>query len=113
MPKEDVTSIVERVEATEKRVGVRLDAISAFYYQDEFVDGYSVQVLGDILAVDEIVEDFSVVAGIYDSNNRLVGRDDYPVFSDEYFGFESFEIHVEGLPCRVPGKVRVSIKGGG
>lgn len=99
----DVTHLIERLEAFEERMGVRLEAL--FAHVDEYGN---LTVRGEIHPRDgaTIKEDIAVEMGAYDSAGRLVARDRDYIDADKFFGFQVFGENAE-LPIRELSKIRV------
>jgi hypothetical protein len=99
----DVSYLLERVEAFEDRLDVRLEGL--FVKMDG--DG-DIRVYGELhsrngAALDQDVE---VVVTVYDSSGRVVEVDETLFDSDSFFGFEAFSalLLLEGIR---PAKIRV------
>ena len=107
MANKDVTDKVERMEAFEERMGVRLDCLSARseYFDDETT---YVRAMGELLSRrgDQLPQDIALVAAVY-SNGRVVGTSENYYNSDEFPGLETFELIVS-IPAGLPiSKVRI------
>ena len=98
----DATHLIERLEAFEERMGVRLEALFAY-----IEIGY-LSVNGEVHPRDgtTIQQDVEVHVDAYDSSGRLVATTQATLSADVFFGFEAFHTMV-GLPIRELSKIRV------
>jgi hypothetical protein len=89
-PQNDITHLVERLEAFEERLGVRIEAVFARR------DLAYVQINFELHPRDgvQLGQDTEIVADVYDSARRLIGRSDQTFRADQFHGFESFELLV-------------------
>jgi len=89
----DVTELIERLEAFEDRVSVRLESLSAFLQVigDDFV---GLKVRGELQPQSgtELEQDVELIVAVYDASSRVVGTDSEYFEASEFFGFETFEI---------------------
>src|ERR1039458_9695112 len=92
----DVTHLIERLEAFEERMGVRLDGLVA-----KLEEGY-LTVNFELHSRDgnQIKEDTKVVIAVYDSAGRLIARGTNQSYAAVFFGFEAFSETI-----RVPGQI--------
>jgi hypothetical protein len=89
-PQHDLTHLVERLEAFEERLRVRIEAVYArrdlAYIQINFElhphDGV------------QLAQNTEIVADIYDSARRLIGRATWTFLASKFHGFESFNLRV-------------------
>jgi len=94
----DCTHLIERLEAFEERMGVRLGALFAEWDNDnDESPESSLTVRGELYPreTSNIQRNISVVADIYDTSGRLVARDDHWFDPEEFFGFETFELAID------------------
>lgn len=99
----DVTHLIERLEAFEERVGVRLEALFAHISALGFLTVNGEAHPREGATIKETV-DLHVDA--YDSSGRLVAMSRARVEADKFFGFATFYAVAE-LPIRVLSKIRV------
>lgn len=99
----DVTDLIERLEAFEDRMGVRLEALFAHIDDNGFL-----VVNGEVHPRDgtTIEQDMNVHVDVYDSLGRLVAKTAAYLSADSFFGFEAFDVCVE-LPIQELSKIRV------
>ena len=99
----DVTHLIERLEAFEERMGVRLEAL--FAHIDEY-GGLTVN--GELHSREgaTIEQDIKLHADVYDSSGRLVAIGIERIEADKFFGFEAVSV-VATLPIRELSKIRV------
>ena len=109
MKRTDVTKLVERLEAFEERTGVRLDAISSYSELDTDDHTLSITVLGELHAVSgaELEEDVLLNMVVYDATGRVIGTESAYFSSDDFFGFETFEIRVFELQNTAISRIRI------
>lgn len=107
MPIQDVTRLVERLEAFEDRLGVRLEALSAAMWEDD--DGVRLRVRGELhlKSGTGLQQNVELVAAVYDSPTRIVGTDHRYFYTAKFFGFEVFEMRVELDPVLKLTRIRV------
>lgn len=100
---QDITNLIERLEAFEDRLGVSLEGLFAVVD----TSGY-VRVNGELHLREgtELNQDIEVVATVYDSSGRVIAASDHTFREDSFFAFEvfTFFMDVSGHP---PTKVRV------
>ena len=112
MPQEDITNTVERLELFEERLGVRIEGLYAkFTYNESDKPGYysfSVGLTGELQATkgSKLKDSIFVVAVAYDTEGRVIGVEERWFNKDCFFGLETFEILIRGLPDK-PSKIRV------
>lgn len=100
----DATHLIERLEAFEERVGVRLEALFAHIDEHNFL-----RVNGELHPREgaTIKQDVVVHVDAYDSSGRLVANGHgFIPDSDKFFGFAAFSALVN-LPIRGLSKIRV------
>jgi hypothetical protein len=92
----DVTKLLERLEAFEDRLGVRLESLSVFM---EVIgdDCVGLLVRGELhpQAGTELQQDVELIVAAYDSSSRIVGTMSQHFEASGFFGFETFEMIVE------------------
>jgi hypothetical protein len=100
----DATHLIERLEAFEERVGVRLEALFAYIRPD--IDW--LQVNGELHPREgaTLKENIAVHVAAYDSSGRLVAKSQATLLADEFFRFEALETSAQ-LPIRGLSKIRV------
>jgi len=97
----DVTRLIERLEAFEDRMAVRLDALFANLESGFLTVNFELHSRdGNLLKGDT-----QIVVTVYDVAGRLLARERDQSFANAFFGFESysFSIHV---PAQIA-KIRV------
>ena len=97
MAVKDVTDLLERLEAFEDRLGVRLEAMSA---QLDVVDDDEVAyvvIQGELhpKSGTELEQSIELIVAVYDSASRVVATGTKHFYSSDFFGFEIFKISVE------------------
>jgi hypothetical protein len=100
----DVTHLIERLEAFEERVGVRLEALFAHF---EVISGY-LTVNGEVHPREGTIikQNITVHVDAYDSSGRLVAKSHTSLLADDFFGFAAFQELVK-LPIYELSKIRV------
>ena len=90
----DVTSLVERLEAFEDRLGVRMESLNADVM--ELNDGTYLRVRGELhlKSGTELEQNVFLVVAVYDSSGRIVGTKQQWFVKRTFFGFEVFQIDV-------------------
>lgn len=93
----DLTLLIERFEAFEDRLKVRLDALKVEIGKS--TDGYEgVWVSGELHPYDGVVitEDIQLVFDVIDEKGRISNKNSYGILHENFFGFESFIVMI---PC--------------
>lgn len=103
----DVTHLIERLEAFEERIGVRLEALFAHIEECMGETAY-LNVKGEVHPREgaTIKESIYVHVDACDSSGRLVAMNNDGIEADKFFGFEAFEVEMR-LPIRELSKIRV------
>ena len=102
MASKDISTLIERLEAFEDRLGVRLEGLFA---QVQIPPG-SLIVNGELHLQEsaELDEDIEVVVTIYDSSGRVIAVRNHRIRSESFFGFEAFSVvffPFHGQPTRI------------
>ncbi len=98
----DVTNLIERLEAFEDRVGVRLESLGA-ELRTLLNNGFFLNVRGELhpQSGTELPRDVELVIAAYDTSSKIVGTSSRHFEAGGFFGFEIFEvmiqIHVDNL----------------
>jgi len=94
----DVKRIVERLDAFEEQVGVRLEGVTAFQSKKKHNGEVSVSVRGELHLVKgtSLADDIDVEMIIYDAEGRVVAKDNKFIGSKSFIGFQAFQ-----TSCRV------------
>lgn len=94
MSRKDITSLFQWLDAFEERVGVRIEAVSAFESIDE--DGYDVdiKVFGELHSTSgtKLDQDISLELAVYDAEGRVIQTKSEWVDAESFFGFHTFQI---------------------
>ncbi len=100
MSKKDITDLVQRLDAFEERLGVRIVALSAFEVKDEYSDDADITVRGELHAVSgtNLANDLQLQISVYDAAGRVIQTDIDYIDSDSFFGFHTFEIKCSVAP---------------
>ena len=104
---EDITHLIERLDALEERNGVRFESLYALFFTGTDGSPY-VRVCGEIHARDglEIVQQIKVAVTAYDPKGRvLVTGESWVAGPEKFYGFQAFTIQVNA-PGPI-GKVRL------
>ena len=108
MAKEDITHMIERLEAFEDRVGVTLEGLFASTDDGYVGEKYWLAVNGELHPKEgtELGQSINVVLTAYDSTGRVIGVASQYFDSKSFFAFEAFSLGVGiyGIPAA---KVRV------
>lgn len=105
----DLTGQIERLEAFEERLGVTLEALSAFVEHHQYDAGASLKVCGELHARNGPNLEQSIILQIaaYDRSGRVVGTSNYTQFeAGRFFGLEVFDAEIE-LPMAEISRVRI------
>ena len=93
--KKDITHLLERLEAFEERMEVRIEALYAIldfvtYTQPAIV------VRGEVHPRNgtELIEDFKLVVDLHDKAGRLLVTEDKLFLKDSFFGFQTFQFEI-------------------
>lgn len=108
MAAKDITNLIERLEAFEDRLNVRLEAMSA--QLDEISDdAIYLEVRGELHPKDgmELGHDHLVlVVAAYDSDSRVIGTTKEYFTKENFFGFNVFNISVS-VPVNSLKRIRI------
>lgn len=96
MSKKDVTSLVQRLDAFEERLGVRIEALSAFESEGYSDDEVEVIVRGELHSESGTDLEQSVVLDlvVYDGEGRVIETENKYFRMDSFFGFAPFQMSV-------------------
>ena len=85
----DITNLIQQLEAFEERLGVRIEAVSAFADDDD-----SITVRGELHCTDgtTLAKDVTIQLSVYDTAGRVIGTSQDYVDAESFFGFHTFEI---------------------
>ncbi len=110
MAVKDVTKLVERLEAFEDRLGVRIESLSAHLNADDDESVYLV-VRGELhpKSGTELEQSIELVVAAYDSASRVVATGSEFFDASSFFGFEIFDVTVE-IPVKNLARVRIHPK---
>lgn len=102
----DVTEQLQRLEAFEERMGVRLEALYADFHENQ--NGFHLTVNGELHPREgtQLSQNMRVVVDAYDSSGRLICKSDDIFWCEKFFGFQSFSIILNPRTSDLP-KVRV------
>ena len=96
MSKKDVTSLVQRLDAFEERLGVRIEALSAFEsegYEDGEVE---ITVRGELHSESgtSLEQNVDLNLIVYDGEGRVVETETKYFRMESFFGFATFQMSV-------------------
>lgn len=103
----DIANLIERLEAFEDRLGVRLESMSADI--DEISDdSLYLTVRGELHSNSGLVleQNLELIVAAYDLAFRVVGTSKHYIESDAFYGFEIFEI-VVSIPEKTLSRIRI------
>jgi hypothetical protein len=106
MSKKDISNKIEKILAFEQKLSVEILSLSAFLDtdDDEFM---AVYLQGEIKSSKNSVDDdFSIVAAVYDSNDRVVATTDHFISSEDFMGFDVFSMSVD-IPTKDISKIKI------
>lgn len=109
MAKTDITNKVQRLEAFEERLGVRLEAISAFEsVPDDDDDEVDISIRGELHSTNgtNITDHIDLQASFYDAEGRVIETSSDFIQADSFFGFHTFDLSCY-LPAGACAKVRL------
>ena len=91
----DITKLVQRLEAFEDRLNVRIEAISAFETEPDGDAQTLITVRGELHSEEgaSISQDINIQLSVYDSEGRVILTSEDYVNSESFFGFHTFELH--------------------
>lgn len=101
----DISDLLERFQAAEDRLGVRLEGL--FAKRDQ--ENGRIHLNGELHARDEggeLGRDLEIIATVHDSSGRMVHKQSTTCRSESFFGFEAFSLSLEA-GRDVPAKIRV------
>ena len=103
----NLNSLIEHLEAFEERLGVRFEALSAWY---ESHHGEHELFVGGELHVENgstLTRPISVAADAYNSSNQLLATESHEFDPTTFFGYETFLIWIQRLPHDNLEKIRI------
>lgn len=108
-PDKDVSHLIERLEAFEDRLRVRLEGLFAKIADRAHAGYYYIVLYGELHLNEgtELNQDIEVVATIYDSAGRVMNIEKKTVYADSFFGFRPLEFFVQVDRDVQPAKIRV------
>ena len=94
MGKKDITDLVQRLDAFEERLGVRIEAMSAFLGEVDDDGEVEVSVRGELHAVSgtKLQDNLELALSVYDADGRVVQTTSDYVYEESFFGFETFDM---------------------
>jgi len=106
LAEEDVTDLIERLEAFEERLGVSLEGLFAGILQRrEYI-----RVNGELHPREgtELKQNTEVVATVYDQSGRVLAVQSERFSTDSFFGFEAFSLFIHmDVGSNRPARIRV------
>lgn len=93
----EVTDRVERIEATERKFGIRLEALYAVFEKTDY--DTSVTVNFDIVGDGALEQAIDVVVGAYNEQGQLVATSSHLLNDDSFEGLDSASVD---LDCETP-----------
>jgi hypothetical protein len=107
-PKNDVTQLIERLEAFEERCEIRLEALFAIMVNYDDGD-YRVGVNGELHPNEgtNLKQEITLRVDVYDKAGRLIARGDEQFLREDFFGFRTFSIDAMVRTTEKPSKIRV------
>lgn len=107
----DYTHLIERLEAFEERLGIRLEALFAYWSENIYSPRNSYFKLnGELHPKDgtALQEDIVLVVDIYDNSGRLVAHNGDCFRKEGFFGFRTFEMGLQiDIANPIISKIRV------
>lgn len=96
MAVEDVTELIERLEAFEDRLGVRLDSVGA-QLEPMYDDLIHLVLRGELHPANgtTIDNNLELIVAAYDSTSKIVGTSSQYIDASSFFGLETFEVTVQ------------------
>ena len=96
--KNEITNLIERLEAFEDRCGIRLESLWA-ERRNENLNGEDVleaRVFGELHSREgtTLKHNIELRLDAYDTKGRVVGRGSTSFRSESFFGFETFEVQL-------------------
>ena len=94
MSRKDITSLLQRLDAFEERLGVRLEALSAFESKEEFQDEADITVRGELHSVNgtNLDQDINLELSVFDAEGRIIETGIDWIQAESFFGFHTFQI---------------------
>jgi hypothetical protein len=108
-PKNDLTQLIERLEAFEERCEIRLEALFAFIDPEErFSSNFMLTIKGELHPREgtSLKENITLQFDAYDKSGRLVAHSISFFRRDEVFGFETFSEDVYSPTAQIS-KIRI------
>lgn len=103
--KKDITEKVEKLEALEEKLGIKIDGL---YCEWELEDNeYSISLTAEVFAESgNIDSDIEFKMAVYDEKNRVIGDSSIYLFEETFAGFDTISIYLSGL-IQTPTKIRL------
>lgn len=108
----DCTHLIERLEAFEERMGVRLEALFA----GRGSENSYLKLRGELHPTQGTIlqQDVELVADVYNGLGQLIDHESRVFPSDKFYGFETFELWICGdIPDSAIAKIRLYPKRNG
>jgi hypothetical protein len=108
-PDQEVSHLIERLEAFEDRLGVRLEGLFAQTSDSGHSDHYYLSLNGELHSNEgtELNDDVEIVATMYDPAGRVINIQGKTVRSGSFFGFRAFRFFFQVNRDVQPAKIRV------
>lgn len=100
---QDITNLIERLEAFEERLGITLEGLFAFVEENT-----SIKINGELHSHNsaQIGQNMQLVASVHDAAGRVIVTDTTYVLQDSFFGFETFSMTL-WPPVATISKIRI------
>ena len=107
MRNDDITNLIERLDAFEERCGVRLESLSA-YIQRIADPPFYITICGELHPREgaQLVQDIEIVVVAYDSHGRAVDTTSDFIYAANFFCLETIDITVS-VPVDDVKRVRI------
>lgn len=104
MTHEDISQNIERLEAVEDKLGISLNALSAF-----LIDSNYLRCCGEVHlsgGKTTLASNIAIIAAAYDKQGRVVENQKRTINSEEFYAFQTFEMELNVENAQVA-KIRI------
>jgi len=107
MAKVDITDKIEIMATLEERMNITLSGLSAFIDHDDIEDMF-IMIYGDVTTRDgqALPHNIKLIAAVYDTTDRIIGKSDYSLFEEDFFCMETFQMMIN-IPLNSISKIRI------
>lgn len=105
MSKIDLSNKVERIEAFEERLGVRIENVSVWFDDEE--EDISILFEFHSASGTTISQDITVEIVAYNNRGQIIAKEEDFYFQERFWGFETCKCYLEEISPKNISKIRV------